>query len=94
MRIAIIGANGQIGSDLAAAARSRGLNVLPLTHADCEVVKRPTPMYEQRLRFFQILRLESFGEPVVHGRERVVGFPNPPLVAHEARIAGRSAQLP
>lgn len=40
MRIAVIGGNGQVGTDLVAAARAAGLDVLPLTHADCDVTDR------------------------------------------------------
>jgi dTDP-4-dehydrorhamnose reductase len=40
MRIAVIGANGQLGTDIVAAARSAGCDVLPLTHADCDVADR------------------------------------------------------
>ena len=38
--------------------------------------------------------LEALGEPAVDGLEQVVGFPDPPLVAHEPCIVCRSAQLP
>jgi hypothetical protein len=37
---------------------------------------------------------EALGEPAIDGLEQVVGFPDPPLVAHEPCIAGHSAQLP
>lgn len=40
MRIAVIGARGQVGSEIVAAASSAGLEVLPLTHADCDVTDR------------------------------------------------------
>ena len=37
MRIAVIGANGQIGSEIVAQARAAGIEVLPFTHAQCDV---------------------------------------------------------
>lgn len=37
MKIAVIGANGQFGSDIVRAARDRGMDVIALTHADCDV---------------------------------------------------------
>ena len=37
MKIAVIGANGQFGSDIVRAARVRGLQVVPLEHADADV---------------------------------------------------------
>jgi dTDP-4-dehydrorhamnose reductase len=37
MKIALVGANGQLGSDLAKVVPSRGHNLVPLTHADIEV---------------------------------------------------------
>lgn len=37
MRVAVIGARGQVGSDIVAAARSAGFDVLPLAHEDCDV---------------------------------------------------------
>lgn len=40
MRIAVIGANGQLGTDIVAAARNAGCDVVPLTHADCDVADR------------------------------------------------------
>jgi len=40
MRVAVIGGNGQVGTDLVAAVRAAGLDVLPLTHTDCDVTDR------------------------------------------------------
>lgn len=40
MRVAVIGANGQVGTEIVAAARAAGLDVLPLAHADCDVGDR------------------------------------------------------
>ncbi len=40
MRIAVVGAGGQIGTDLVVAARAAGCDVVPLTHADCDVTDR------------------------------------------------------
>ena len=40
MRVAVIGGNGQVGTEIVAAARAAGLDVLPLTHADCDVTDR------------------------------------------------------
>jgi len=40
MRVAVIGANGQIGSDLVEAVKRAGCGVLELTHADVEVTDR------------------------------------------------------
>jgi len=37
MKIALIGANGQLGSDLAKVLPARGHDLLPLTHADVEI---------------------------------------------------------
>ena len=37
MKIALIGANGQLGSDLARVVPARGHDLVPLTHADVEV---------------------------------------------------------
>ena len=37
MKIAVIGANGQFGSDIVLAARARGIETQPLTHSDCDV---------------------------------------------------------
>jgi len=37
MKIAIIGSNGQIGSEIVQAARSAGLDTLELLHSDCDV---------------------------------------------------------
>jgi dTDP-4-dehydrorhamnose reductase len=37
MRVAIVGANGQLGSDVAEVFRERGSEVFPLTHADLEL---------------------------------------------------------
>jgi hypothetical protein len=49
---------------------------------------------EQRLGLLQIERVEAFGEPAVDRREERVGFAGPALVAHQPRIARRSAELP
>lgn len=40
MRIAVIGSNGQVGSEIVTAALAAGIDVTPLTHADCEVTDR------------------------------------------------------
>jgi len=40
MRLAVIGANGQMGTDIAAAGRHAGLDVLELGHAHCDVTDR------------------------------------------------------
>jgi dTDP-4-dehydrorhamnose reductase len=40
MRIAVIGAFGQVGTDLIASAKSAGCDVLALGHADCDVTDR------------------------------------------------------
>ena len=40
MKLAIIGANGQFGSDIARAARVRNVEVIELTHQDCDVRDR------------------------------------------------------
>jgi len=37
MRVAVIGSNGQVGTEIVVAARRTGLDVIPLTHAACEV---------------------------------------------------------
>ncbi len=37
MRVAVIGSNGQIGSEVVRAAKAAGLDVLELRHADCDV---------------------------------------------------------
>lgn len=37
MTIAVIGANGQLGSDVVSAARARGVETLAFTHAECDV---------------------------------------------------------
>jgi dTDP-4-dehydrorhamnose reductase len=37
VKIAIIGANGQFGTDLVTASRSRGCEVISILHADCDV---------------------------------------------------------
>jgi dTDP-4-dehydrorhamnose reductase len=42
MKIAVIGAPGQVGSEIVAAARSAGLETIALTHADCDVTDRPS----------------------------------------------------
>ena len=40
MRIAIIGATGQVGSEIVAAAQRAGCEAVPITHADCDVTDR------------------------------------------------------
>lgn len=40
MKIAVIGATGQVGTEIVAAARAANLDVLPLTRADCDVTDR------------------------------------------------------
>ena len=40
MRLALIGPRGQVGSDVAKAASAAGLEVVPLSHADCDVTDR------------------------------------------------------
>ena len=42
MRLALIGPGGQVGTDVAKAAAAAGLEVLPLTRADCDVTDRPS----------------------------------------------------
>ena len=42
MKLAIIGANGQLGSDIVLAARARGIESLALTHSDCDVRDAPS----------------------------------------------------
>jgi dTDP-4-dehydrorhamnose reductase len=42
MRIAVIGANGQVGSDIVSAARGAGIEVDRVTHAECDVVDKST----------------------------------------------------
>ncbi|HYK53545.1 MAG TPA: NAD(P)-dependent oxidoreductase, partial [Candidatus Eremiobacteraceae bacterium] len=42
MRIAVIGANGQVGSEIVGAARKAGLETIALTHIDCDVTDRPS----------------------------------------------------
>ena len=37
MRVAVVGANGQLGSDVVEVFRERGSEVFPLTHADLEL---------------------------------------------------------
>lgn len=37
MRIAVVGSTGQVGTEVVAAARAAGVDVAPLTHADCDV---------------------------------------------------------
>jgi dTDP-4-dehydrorhamnose reductase len=37
VKVAVIGANGQFGSDIIRAARERGVQVIALTHAECDV---------------------------------------------------------
>jgi dTDP-4-dehydrorhamnose reductase len=40
MRLALIGPNGQVGSDVAKAARAAGIDVVPLPHTECDVTDR------------------------------------------------------
>jgi dTDP-4-dehydrorhamnose reductase len=40
VRVAVIGAPGQVGSEIVLAARAAGLETIPLTHADCDVTDR------------------------------------------------------
>jgi dTDP-4-dehydrorhamnose reductase len=40
MRLALIGPRGQVGTDVAKAAIAAGLEVVPLSHADCDVTDR------------------------------------------------------
>jgi dTDP-4-dehydrorhamnose reductase len=40
MKLALIGPRGQVGSDVAKAASAAGLEVVPLSHADCDVTDR------------------------------------------------------
>ena len=40
MRLALIGSGGQVGSDVSKAASAAGIEVLPLTHAACDVTDR------------------------------------------------------
>lgn len=48
MKIAVLGATGQVGTDVVAAARSAGCDVLALAHADCDVTDRAA--LEKRFR--------------------------------------------
>jgi hypothetical protein len=45
-------------------------------------------LVEQRLRFFEILCVEAFGEPAVDGSEKIAGFGATALVAAEPGEAG------
>ncbi len=40
MRLALIGPRGQVGTDVAKAAIAAGVEVMPLSHADCDVTDR------------------------------------------------------
>jgi dTDP-4-dehydrorhamnose reductase len=40
MRIAVIGSTGQVGTEIVAAARAAGCEVVPITHAECDVTDR------------------------------------------------------
>jgi hypothetical protein len=48
---------------------------------------------EQRLGFLKHRRVESFGEPIVHGREKITGFGAFTLIAPEVRNAGGGAEF-
>src|SRR6266566_2909456 len=50
-------------------------------------------LIEQHLRFFEIRRVEAFGEPAVDRREKVAGFGAPALLAPQPREARRDAQF-
>ena len=45
MRVAIIGANGQLGSDLVTEFASNGDEIFPLTHSDIELASRESVEY-------------------------------------------------
>src|SRR5208337_1780373 len=49
---------------------------------------------EQRLRLFQVERVEALGEPAVDGRKKIMSFSAPALIAPEPREAHRRAKLP
>ena len=49
---------------------------------------------QKHLRFFQILRVEAFGEPVVDGRKQVARFLALALAFPQAGEAGGGAELP
>ena len=51
-------------------------------------------LVEQRLRLFQIERVEAFGEPAVDRSEQFAGLLRLPLIAPEPRHAHRGAQFP
>jgi dTDP-4-dehydrorhamnose reductase len=40
MRLALIGPSGQVGTDVAKAASAAGIEVVPISHADCDVTDR------------------------------------------------------
>jgi dTDP-4-dehydrorhamnose reductase len=42
MRLALIGPRGQVGSDIAKAAAGAGFDLVPLSHADCDVTDKPS----------------------------------------------------
>jgi len=51
-------------------------------------------LIEQRLRLFEVGRVEAFGEPVIDRRQKVASFRMAPLVAPQAAEARSDAQFP
>jgi hypothetical protein len=58
------------------------------------VITGSRQLIEQRLRFFEILCVEAFGEPAVDREEEVAGFRVAALVAAEPGEARGGAQFP
>src|SRR5262249_18285738 len=68
-------------------AQRSGPTVRILVPGSCQLV-------EQRLRFLEIGRAETFREPVVDRGEELAGFDAPPLVAPQSGEARSGAQFP
>src|SRR5215467_6848445 len=51
-------------------------------------------LVQQRLRFLEVLRVETHGEPAVDRREKIAGFGALALVAPEAGEAGGDTEFP
>jgi hypothetical protein len=49
---------------------------------------------QQRLRLLQVSRIKSFGEPVIHGSEEVIGFLAFALLLPEASQARGRTEFP
>jgi hypothetical protein len=61
----------------------------------CQVPRAGSPqLVQQRLRIFQIGRVETFGEPAVDWSEKVAGFGAPALITPKSGEAARGAQFP